>query len=787
MNESDFESQRNGHSGGLLAVPPGAALALANGRSLAAPENGYNGSMEGAADSVSFSTLLHRYSAIAWKHRLLVAGVCGTSLAIGLFVTYLITPIYRATATIQIDREAAKIVKVEEAPDFTVDPGDDLRFYQTEEYLLKSRSLAQHVVANLDLPDAPDFLAATAISPWAKLQSIVTGSHTAAAPSFPARQAVAVGRVQGGLSISPVGSSRLVKISFDSPSPHWAQAVANAVAVNFIKDNLDHRYAATNYARKFLSEKLEDLKLKLQGAERKLVGYAEQKQIVTEDPHQSLESADMNALNAALQGAKVARIHDQELWDQARTTKGLSLPQVLASGTVQTLLNQRAVLAADYQQKLKLFKPDYPAMVQLKAQINGIENEINSAASVIKRALKSQYNASYSQERSLEKQVADAKAGVLNLQGESIDYNILKREVDTTRTLYNGLLQQYKDVGVAGAVGTNNISVVDAATLPGAPYSPDLAKNVAIALALGLVAALALATLLEILDDTFKAPEEIEDQLGLAVLGVIPFVSGDIMRLLNDSPRAAISEAYRSLRTALQFSTDAGVPKTMLVTSARPGDGKSIVAMALAINLAQLGLRVLVIDADLRKTAQGGGHGDTDQPGLSNILTGVSEAKAVIMETRIPGLTFIGSGPLPPNPAELLAGPRMVQLLNDMTAAYDVTILDGAPVMGLADAPLLASLVGGTVLVVAAGEGRRGGIKIALRRLQFARARMIGTVLNKFDFRKLRVGYGYGYGGYGYGNSYGYGHYGYGHFGETYGADQLDDKGSHGKSASRQT
>jgi polysaccharide biosynthesis transport protein len=370
---------------------------------------------------------------------------------------------------------------------------------------------------------------------------------------------------------------------------------------------------------------------------------------------------------------------------------------------------------------------------------------------------------------------------VLNLRGKSIQYNILMRDVDTDQALYNGLLQQYKNVGVVGAVGSNNISMVDAASVPNVPYTPNLMKNLWISLVLGLLAAIALVALVELLDDTFKTPEEVEEQLGLAVLGVIPYAKGDIFEQLRESPRAAISEAYRSLRTALQFSTDAGVPKSIFVTSARAGDGKSIVAMALAINLAQLGLRVLLIDADLRKTEQEGILGQETLAGLSNILAGAMEAGAVIKETNVPRLWLIGAGPVPPNPAELLAGPKMGSLLADAIERFDVTVLDGPPVMGLADAPLVASIVAGTIMVVSVGEGRRGAIRGALRRLHFARARLIGAVVNKFDSRKVAYRYGYGYG---YGHGYGYGTYGYGYGGYGYG--EVNYHGSKGKSISRQ-
>jgi polysaccharide biosynthesis transport protein len=761
MNDAHSHSDGEGGPPGLLTAARNSLPTTGNGAAvpswpLGEPRYvGAPGAGEGVGDGLSFTMLLHKYAAIAVKHRILVAAICAAALLLGFAITYATTPIYRATATIQIDREAAKVVKVQDVPDITVDSGDDIRFYQTQYDLLRSRSLAEHVAENLDLANAGDFLSPKSRSPWAMLIARLVRNAHVMSPSYDARQAQAIERVQRGLSIAPVGTSRLVKLSFDSPSPEWAQKVANGIADNFIADNLDRRYAATNYARKFLGERLEDLKLKLEDAEEKLVDYATQKQILTDDPHQSLASADMAALNAALQSAKIDRIRAQELWEQARETKGIALPEVLSSTTIQNLLNHRADLFAEYQEKLKQFKPDYPDMRQLQAEIRGMDSEVNAATDAIKNSLKRQYEAAFRQEQRLKEQVAGAKSSLLSLQSDSIQYNILKREADTSRTLYDGLLQQYKDVGVAGAVGTNNISLVDAATLPGAPYAPSLTKNVLISLALGLLVALAVATFLEMMDDTFKTPEEIEEQLGLAVLGIIPVASGDVVATVRERPRAAVSEACRSLRTALQFSTDSGIPKSLLVTSAKPGDGKSTISIALAINLAQLGLRVLVIDADLRKTDKEAAPEDAD-PGLSTILAGVMDPADVIKETKIPGLSVIGAGPLPPNPAELLAGPRMASLLADAATTFDVTVIDGAPIMGLADAPLLASLVHGTIMVIASGDGRRGAIKGALRRLHFARARVIGTVLNKFDLRKVRYGYGNGE-GHGYGYTYAYG------------------------------
>ena len=260
---------------------------------------------------------------------------------------------------------------------------------------------------------------------------------------------------------------------------------------------------------------------------------------------------------------------------------------------------------------------------------------------------------------------------------------------------------------------------------------------------------------LEILDDTFKSPEEIEDQLGLSVLGLVPKAKEDIYESLRNSPVSAIAEAYRSLRTALQFSTSNGLPKSLVVTSPTPGEGKSTTSIALATNFAQLGMKVLLIDADLRNPSAHRVLKRGNEKGLSNYLVGGAIAPDLLQETEVTGLCFMATGPLPPNPAELLGGQNMAKLLSSAGENFDVVIIDAPPVLGLADAPLLASVAGGTLLVLAAGELRRGVGKVALKRLHFARAQMVGVVLNKFDLH----GANYAYHTYGYGASeyYGYG------------------------------
>ena len=725
------------------------------------------------ASEPDYRKLFFTYLGLALKYRWLIVACCTLALAIGFILTYTQTPIYQATVTIQIDRQAPRVVKAEDVqdPDFGT---DSTRFYQTQYDLLKSRSLAERVAADLDLATASDFLYPASTSAWAKLRSLIRGS---AAPkiqnkvSLEDRKSAAAAMVQSGLSISPVPNSNLVRISFDSPSPEWTQRIANGAADSYVTSNLERRYGATAYARNFLKERLEELKLKLEDSEKALVAYAEEKELIgdvkttnvngKEGASQSLAEFDLAALNAALQQVVTERIHAQQLWEQANNSKDLGLPQLLDDSAIKALRGQRAALLVDYQNKLSTFKPDYPDMLKLKAQISQIEQEIKSQADIIKQSLKSHYEATMQQETLLKNKMDDVKHGVLATQDKQIQYNILKREADTNRTLYEGLLQQYKDVGVAGAVSTNNVAVIDRAQVPGFPYKPDLRLNLMKWLVFGLVGAAAVIALFELFDDTFKSPEEIEEQLGLAVLGIIPISDSGILAEIN-AVSSPIAEAFRSFRTALQFSTEQGAPKSILITSAQPGEGKSTTALALAINFAHLGMKVLLIDADLRNPSQHRNLGRNNGAGLANYLAGGAVPESIFQKTDIEGLYFMPSGPLPPNPAELLAGSKMLSLLSTAGEKIDAVIVDAPPVMGLADAPLLASMAAGTLLVIATADTRRSVVKAALKRLHFARARMVGALMNKCDFRR-----NYGYGGYGYG--YGYGanqaalqYYGYG-------------------------
>lgn len=697
------------------------------------------------------------YWRLAIKHRILIIGCFLAALAIGAALTLLMTPIYTANATLQIDREAARVFNSAEdvSPRESMSQGEE--FFQTQYGLLRSRSLAERVVESLGLASSDQALENLGIEP-----PVGPGN---AATQAERRRSAALAYVQGNLSITPVRGSRLVSVGFDNPDPVVAARVANGFAENFIQANLDRKFQSSAYAREFLEERIAQTKGRLEEAERQLVAYAANQQIINVgEPSeggvagagggssQSLASNNLVALNESLAEARAARVAAEERWRSARSAQVMTLPEVLQNPSIQRLGEQRAQLEAEYQQKSSIYQADYPEMVRLRGQITEIDGQIQSLASNIKASIQSQYVVAANQERSLQAQVNGLKGDVLDLRDRSIQYNILQRELDTTRTLYEGLLQRYKEVGVTGNVTANNISIVDLATPPGGPSKPNMIINLALAAIFGLGLGVVAALVLEALDETLATPDDVEKKLGVPVLGVVPLLDkGQTTSAALADIRSGFSEAYYSLRTALQFSTPDGAPASLLVSSARPAEGKSTTAYAVALNLARVGKRVLLIDGDLRNPSMHRVVGVENERGMSNLLSGSSDLASVVQRTRQDNLFFIPCGPLPPNPAELWGGDRLRQFLAEARNNFDHVVVDGPPVLGFADSPLLAATVGGVLFVLESRGTRRGQARGALRRLKMGRARLLGAVLTKFNAKAAT------YGGYDYAYDYNYG------------------------------
>ncbi|MGY1457315.1 MULTISPECIES: GumC family protein [unclassified Luteimonas] len=695
------------------------------------------------------------YWRILVKRKWLVLGVLGTVVALALIATLMMPPVYRATAVLQIDRESVQILQAEGMGNAEAAAPD---FLTTQYELLKSRALAERVANELNIDgttverlDSTGWWqrATGALRPQVQdtADAAMDGSEGEVGDELVAL-GQAVGIVRNGLTVEPIRNSRLVRVHFDSTLPAFSARVVNAVADGFIAHAIERKFDASSYASKYIEEQLALAKGRLEESERSLVAFATKENIVTSgEGSQSLESQNLGALNAALASAQNDRITAQAAWSQV--SGGGALPAgAIGNSILNTLQQQRATLNAQYQQQLKTFKPDYPSMQALKGQIDEVDRQIGQERASVRASIKAEYDAAQTRENMLVAQIDGLRTRTLDVDSRSIDYNILRREVDTNRQLYDSLLQRYKEVGVAAGagVGTNNISIVDRAIAPTGRFKPNLPLNLAIGLMLGLMLGVLIAFVLEFLDDTLKGPEDIEQHLRLAVLGIIPHLKKQSVAAAMADPRSAFAEAYRSVRTALQFSTDQGVPKVLLVTSPSASEGKSTTAHTLARNFAQLGKRVLLIEADLRNPSLHRVLGVRSDTGLSSLLAGAASANQVIMDTDDERLKVVLAGPLPPNPAELLSGSRLLSMLTVAAEKYDQVIIDGPPVLGIADAPILSNVAGGTLLVIQAGNTRIKTAQAAIKRLAAARARVIGALMTHYDAKV--AGYGYDYASY---------------------------------------
>ena len=461
-------------------------------------------------------------------------------------------------------------------------------------------------------------------------------------------------------------------------------------------------------------------------------------------------SSDLEALNEALGKATADRMAAGSRARQRGSVGANS--EALNNVAISSLRQKRAEVAAEYAKLMVQFEPGYPAARALESQMQQLDRSNAREESRVGDSIRSGYNASVARQQALAQRVEGLKSGLLDQKRRIIQYNIFQRDVDTNRQLYDGLLQRYKEIGVAGGVGTNNVSIVDQALVPEGPSSPRLFLNLLLSILIGAAIGAAIAFALEQIDEAITDPGMVEKKLKVPLLGAIPISSEvDPIRALEDRKSGTV-EAYLSVQTNLEFSTATGAPRSLSVTSTRPAEGKSTTSYALALALARSQRQVIVIDADMRSPSLHSFYGVRNERGLSNYLTGSDNVAELILKTSVPGLSMMPAGPQPPNAGELLTGSRLETLIGILLKTYEHVVIDSPPVMGLADAPLIASKVEGTVYIVEAGGIRSSLVRVAIARLLHANARIFGIVMTKFDSKNAHYGsYGYDY-GYGYGS-----------------------------------
>lgn len=715
------------------------------------------------------------------KHKAMIGGITLLAVLAAAIYTLRATPLYQSTVMLQIDRAAQKVVGFNNEVEVDQGSASDQLQLRTQIELLKSRSLAERVVDELNLhrpdPEAAlpdqepagtgDPAAATSADPQgpkerpSMLEQMASNFMQLFVPASSDREVLGreetLKEFNKSLTVEPVRNSRLVEVQVLNSSPELAARIANQLGKTAMAMNLERKTESSVYARQYLEDQIKQTKAKLEESERQINEYAKKNEILNLGAKGSATTQTFVDFSEALSKAEQERIKAEAQYNEIRQNPE-SAPQVFANVAIQTYKEQKAKLEAEYAKNLSVFKPEFPAMVQAKAQIDELQARINDEVNTVLRSIKGQYEAARQQEASLRSKVATSKSDVQNVQDRSVDMNLLQRELDTNRQVYDSLLQRLKEVSVTANITTNNLSVVDAAQVPLFPAKPKPLINLGLGVVLGLFLGMLAALLREQMDDSIKHADEVEAMFGLPLLGWIPMTKmtkgteTPIAMQIQSDPRGAFAEAYRSMRTALQFSTPEGAPKRLMVTSCSKSEGKSTTAIALAINFAQLGQRVLLIDADMRKASVHKSLRLPNERGLSNLLSGDVSHDSLIQITSIPGLSVMTAGPTPPDPVELLMGPKLMLFLNKAEEmGYSQVIVDGPPLLGLADSLVLGNQIQHIIFTLKAGDTKRSVIKDSLRRMRTAGLMPMGVVLTHAKDEHA-PGYGYGYQSY-----YGYG------------------------------
>lgn len=697
-------------------------------------------------------------------------------------------PMYRAAAVLQIDRENPNIFSFQ---DFVaeISPYDD-SFLETAYKVLQSRSLAHRVIEKLHLAETPEFQAEGGEEENPSWFSRLWGGNgsgqqrpSAEADPFDPKYDHAVTTFLKRLQVNPVRRSRLVAISFESYDRLQAARIVNTLASNYIEQNLEAKWEATQKASDWLSQQLVGLKAKLEKSEEDLQQYAKENSILFLDERQNMSAQKLQQLQEEGTRAEADLYQKESLYNQIRGGDFSSVPGILENALYQNLTLKLADLRREYSELTATFTPEYPRVKRLKSQIDEIASTLERERSAFARRVADDYRAAVNRKRLLDQAIAQQTREFNEIAEKSIQYNILKRETETNKQLYDGLLQRLKEASVSAGLRASNIRVVDPAEPPVRPAKPRKLLNLAVALVIGLTLGVGLAFFQEYLDNTLKTPEDVQRYLRLPALGVIPAADANgrgrlpygygyrprkslpearthadngkelAVTLLAADKNSAMSEAYRSLRTSVLLSTSGRPPRVILITSGQPGEGKTTTAVNLAMALVQLGGRVLVVDSDMRRPRIGTMLQLPNTPaGLSTHLTGQFSLEDVVVETQIPNLYAVPCGPVPPNPAELISSELMRRFLEQAAQQFSYVLLDSPPVLHVSDARILAAQVEAVILVAHGAVTPREAIKHAKEHLLQVNANLIGVVLNNLDFSAAEYRYYYHYyKGYGYG------------------------------------
>jgi len=725
---------------------------------------------------------LRMYWRVLHKRRWTVLSVFFVLFTVVLLGTLKQKPIYRAEALLEIEKENPNILTLQEL--FALETVSDT-YLETQYKILRSATLARRVIDQFRLDALPEFNPRASQRAPADSQGAVRNQALAGGEAERDTQGyqMALARFHDQLSVEPVKRSRLVQISFDSQNPELAARVVNGLASHYIEQNLEVRWEATQRASEWLSEQLVQLKARLEKSENELQTYARENGLLFLETEkgapENIVNERLRQLQEELTRAQAARYEKESLYRLVQAGDDESLPGVADSKLLQDLAVRLAELRREQALLGTTFTPDYPRVIQLQNQINAMEAVRKRERDHAAERITNDYLAAARRETLVRQAFEEQQKQANVIAGRSVQYNILKREVETNKQLYEGLLQRLKEAGISSGLKASNIRIVDSAEPPKKPARPSLLLNLALAVVLGLGLGVGAAFVQEHLDNSLKTSEDVERFLGLPALALIPAVEsldgrqGSVYgrhgaKLLGSGHNAsatvpprwyridgtseqhsALGEAFRSLRTSVLLSTADRPPRTLLVTSSQPSEGKTTISVNLAISLAQLGQRVLLIDGDMRRPSVRKVFELENNLGLVSCLAGQQNWRAAVQPSGMENLDALVSGPVPPNPAELLSSERMRAVLGEAKTEYHFVVVDSPPLLNVADSRILAALVEGVVLVVKGGATPREMVQRAQAYVQDVGANLIGVVLNNLDVRSSD-GYYYKYYHYGY-------------------------------------
>jgi succinoglycan biosynthesis transport protein ExoP len=734
---------------------------------------------------------IRAYWRIIQKRRWTILSILLITFASVLIVTIKEKPVYRANTLLEIEKENPNIPTVQEL--FQLEDVSD-NYLETQYKVLQSDTLARRVIEEMHLDQVQEFNPPKGEWFWKNTHAAAREDGSVVDPET--EQAILL-RFNDRLSVEPVRRSRLVQVSFESQDPSVAAKALNALSSNYIQENLESRWDDAQKASEWLSQQLQTFKAKLEKSEDDLQDYAQNNGLLFLETEkgdtENIVDERLRQLQDELTKAQADRYTKESLYRLVQAEDYSSLPGVVDNKLMQDLTERLSDLQREEAELTPTFTNDYPKVKQIQSQIDNVQKTLNQERKRAAQGIVDDYQAAVRRE-ALVRDAFDQQQQQANLvAARAVQYNILKREVDTNKQLYEGLLQRLKEAGVSAGMNASNIRIVDAAVPPTKPVSPRPVLNLGLALLLGLGCGVGVAFLQEHWDNTLKNSDDIERLLRVPALALIPSrdslndtsagvygrphqtltlpngngkraplqkVSGKAWIRIdgNGTQHSALSEAFRGLRTSVLLSAAGRPPRSLTFVSAEPGEGKTTVASNLAISLAQLGKRVLLIDGDMRRPCV---HKlfdiENHTQGLVTYLTGEQEWRQLVRPTGMPSLDCLVCGPVPPNPSELLSSDRMQLLIREAMAEYPCVLVDAPPLLNVADGRILATMVEGAILVVRGGFTPRELAQQAQMHIRDVGAHLIGVVLNDVDVRH---------------NAYYKGYYRYGGYGDNKGAEK---------------